>query len=139
MADDRFELLKSVSLFEGLSDGELRTIGKSAKEVEFEPGREIVTAGETGVGFHLIVDGEAFVDVGGERKTLTRGAYFGEIALLDGGRRSATVTARTAVRTLSLISWQFLAMVENNPSIMRKILVQLSKRVRQLEQEALTH
>lgn len=128
------ELLGSCALFEGLSAKELKAVKQVGKEVSFAPGKEIVKQGESGVGFHLIVEGQADVEVDGEKVAALRpGQYFGEMSLLDGGPRSATVKAATDVRTFSLPAWDFTGFLDQNPSIARKMLVELSKRLRAAE------
>ena len=128
------EMLASVPLFEGLSKRELDTIYKAAKETQFEAGHDIVEQGATGVGFHLILEGKADVLVGGrKRASLGPGDYFGEMSLLDGGPRSATVKTASPARTLALTSWAFLPLLDKMPSIARKMLVELSRRLRGLE------
>jgi CRP-like cAMP-binding protein len=128
------QMLGSVGLFEGLSRKELTQISKSAREVEFEAGSAIVKEGEEGVGFHLILSGRAKVSVRGRaRKTLGPGKFFGELSLIDRGPRTATVTAETNVRTLSLVSWEFLPLVEKMPGIARKLLVEMCRRLREVE------
>lgn len=128
------DMLKSVPLFEGLSKRELDSVYNAGKQVEFEAGHDIVEEGHTGIGFHLILDGEVDVLVSGrKRAALGRGDYFGEMSLLDGGPRSATCRTKTEVQTLSLTPWAFLSLVERNPSIARKLLVELSRRLRALE------
>jgi CRP-like cAMP-binding protein len=107
---------------------------EAGKEVTFDEGKPIVEEGATGAGFHLILEGEAAVLVGGrKRASLGPGDYFGEMALLDGGPRSATVKAMTPVHTLTLASWAFVPLVDKNPPIARKLLVELSRRLRNLE------
>ncbi|MGH2723869.1 MAG: Crp/Fnr family transcriptional regulator [Actinomycetota bacterium] len=131
---DILAMLRSVGLFEGLSRRELQAILASAKLVDFREGRAIVEEGATGVGFHLILEGEAKVTVGGRsRATLRAGNYFGEMSLLDGGPRSATVTAATPVHTLSITSWAFLPLIDDYPSIARKLLIEMSRRLRAVE------
>ena len=131
---DILAMLGSVGLFEGLSRREREAILNSGKIVEFPEGKAIVEEGATGVGFHLILEGEAKVTVGGRgRATLGAGSYFGEMSLLDGGPRSATVTTITPVRTLSITSWAFLPLIDDHPSIARKLLVELSRRLRAVE------
>lgn len=133
-ARDPLDLLAKVSLFEGLSRKELQTINRSAKEVHFPPGRTIVSEGSTGVGFHMIVEGKVKVSVKGRtRAELGPGGYFGEMSLIDRGPRSATVVATTEVTTLSLASWSFLSILDKNPQISRKLLVELSRRLRTAE------
>jgi CRP-like cAMP-binding protein len=128
------DMLSSVPLFEGLSKRELDTIYRAAKETEFDAGHDIVEQGATGVGFHLILSGKADVMVGGRRRaSLGPGDFFGEMSLLDGGPRSATVRTASPVRTLALTSWAFLPLLDKMPSIARKMLVELSRRLRGLE------
>src|SRR2546426_7298361 len=125
------EMLASVALFEGLSRRELADIEAMAREVEFPAGEKIVTENEEGIGFHLILSGRAKVTVGNRtRGTLGPGKFFGELSLIDRGPRTTTVTAETAVKTLSLVSWDFLPLLDRNPSIARKIMVELCRRLR---------
>ncbi len=125
------ELLGSVSLFDGLSTRELAQIEKLGKEVEFPKGKTIVTEGEDGVGFHLILEGKANVIVGGrKRSTMGAGEWFGELSLIDRGPRTATVTTDTPVRTFSLLSWEFLPLLDKNPKITRKIMIEMCRRIR---------
>jgi CRP/FNR family transcriptional regulator, cyclic AMP receptor protein len=136
---DTLALLAGVPLFEGLSKRELNSILSVAKQIVHDEGHDIVEEGATGVGFHLILEGEAHVLIGGrKRATLRSGDYFGEMSLLDGGPRSATVRASTPVRTLALTSWAFLPLLDKTPSIARKLLQEMSKRLRNIER-ALTH
>lgn len=131
---DPLAMLGSVSLFEGLSKKELGAILRQSKGITFPAGKTIVKEGESGVGFHLIVEGTAKVSVRGRtRATLRRGDFFGELSLIDRGRRTATVKAETPVRTLSLASWEFLPLLDKNPPIARKILVEVCRRLRAVE------
>jgi CRP-like cAMP-binding protein len=124
-------MLGNVGLFEGLSRRELRLIGEKAREVHFEAGTPIVTEGDEGVGLHIILTGRAKVMVNGRtRDTLGPGKWFGELSVIDRGPRTATVKADTAVTTMSLTSWQFLPILERNPSIARKIILELARRLR---------
>lgn len=128
------EMLGKVPLFEGLSKRELETVFTSCKEQEFVEGREIVEQGSSGVGFHLILDGEVEVLKGGKlAASLGPGTFFGEMSLLDGGPRSATVRAKTPVRTVSLTSWEFRPLLERTPSIAIKLLEELCRRLRATE------
>jgi CRP/FNR family transcriptional regulator, cyclic AMP receptor protein len=136
---DTLALLGNVPLFEGLSKRELSSILSVAKEIHFDEGHDIVEEGATGVGFHLILEGEAHVLIGGrKRATLRAGDYFGEMSLIDGGPRSATVRTSTPVRTLALTSWAFMPLLDKSPSIARKLLQEMSKRLRAIER-VLTH
>ena len=128
------QMLGEVGLFEGLSNKELKQIYQASREVVFPQGSIIVKEGEEGVGFHLIVTGKAKVSLKGRaRTTLGPGKFFGELSLIDRGPRTATVTAETDVTTLSLVSWEFLPLVEKTPSIARKLLLEMCRRLREAD------
>ncbi len=134
MADELTDRIKSVPLFSAFSDKELQRVAAIAKEVTFPPGKEIAKQGESGIGFHMIVSGEASVSVDGkEHAALGPGVYFGEMSLLDGGPRSATVMATSELKTVSLTSWDFNALLDEYPELARKLLIQLCKRLRSVE------
>jgi CRP-like cAMP-binding protein len=126
--------IRAVPLFHEFGDKDLVRVAAIAKEVEFKAGREIAKQGESGIGFHMIVEGEADVSVDGtSHATLGSGSYFGEMSLLDGGPRSATVTAATDLKTISLTSWDFTALLDQYPELARKLLVELCRRLRSVE------
>jgi CRP-like cAMP-binding protein len=125
------ERLAGVPLFAGLSKRELGAIAAAAKEVDHHPGEFLARQGESGVGFFLIVDGTARVVVGGRtRRRLGGGDTFGEIALLDGGPRTASVVAESPVRLLGITAWGFRALLAQHPSITLKLLEQVASRLR---------
>ena len=128
------ELLKRVPLFQGLDGKQLEMLSRNFSERTFKSGAEITTEGTGGVGFFVIEEGEAVVSVGGEeRRTLGSGDYFGEVALIDEGTRSATIEARTDVKAHGLTPWQFRPLVEENASIAWPLLVALAHRLREAE------
>jgi CRP/FNR family cyclic AMP-dependent transcriptional regulator len=128
------ELLKRVPLFKGLDDKHIDTLSRTFTDRTFKAGQEITSEGGGGVGFFIIEDGEAVVSVGGEeRRTLGSGDYFGEIALIDEGPRSSTITAKTDVRCYGLTPWQFRPLVEENATIAWPMLVSLAQRLREVE------
>ena len=128
------EMLAGVGLFEGLSKKELSQVSGTGRRVQFPAGTVIVKEGEEGIGFHLIMTGKAKVSVKGRaRSTLGPGKFFGELSLIDRGPRTATVTADTDVTTLSLLSWEFLPLVEKTPSIARKLLLEMCRRLREAD------
>ena len=127
--------IRSVPLFSGFGEKDLQRVAAIVKEVSFPAGKDIAKQGESGVGFHMIVDGQATVSVDGVvHGTLEPGSYFGEISLIDGGPRSATVTAKTDLKTVSLTSWDFNALMDQFPELSRTLLKQLCKRLRVVEQ-----
>lgn len=135
MADkEMLERLRSVPLFEGLSDNELKDVLSRTRVVEHEPGGEILEEGHGAAGFHLILDGTVAVLQNGDvRRTLGPGDYFGEISLIDGKPRSATVRPEGAVRTLSLAAWNFAPLLDAHPSMARKLLIGLCGHLRAAE------
>jgi CRP/FNR family transcriptional regulator, cyclic AMP receptor protein len=135
MTDDLIARIRSVPLFSGFGDKDLERVAAIAKEVEFPAGKEIARQGESGVGFHMITQGDAEVEVDGTvHTTLGPGGYFGEMSLLDGGPRSATVRAVTPLRTVSMTSWDFNALLDQHPELTKKLLVELCRRLRAVEQ-----
>src|SRR5690348_11524887 len=123
MTDRRIlvDMLGATPLFSGLSRKELETVLKTAREVDHAAGGAVVAEGSEGVGFHLILSGSATVTQRGRvLRTLGPGDSFGDIALIDGGKRSATVTADAPLHTLSLASWEFKPLLEDNAQITYK-------------------
>lgn len=124
------KLLSSVPLFAQIEQHDLMLVAARMKEVHFEPGRVIAKQGDSGVGFHLIVEGEAEVSGEGVPKhSMGAGGYFGEIGLIDGGVRSATVSAATDLTTLALVSWDFQPLLDN-PVFAKGLLMGLCQLVR---------
>ena len=132
---DLVERLRTVPLFEGLSNKELKDVLGRFGVFEHAAGHEIVEEGHGSVGFHLILDGQAAVSRGSHTlRTLGPGDYFGEISVIDGKPRSATVTAVTPVRALALTAWAFQSLLDSQPSLTRKILLGLCQTIRSSEQ-----
>lgn len=134
MASIPADVLASVDLFQSLSKRELQRVLKTAKEVAFEEGDAMVREGEEDGRFYLLLDGTARVVQG--RRTVARlgtGDYFGEISVIDGEPRSATVLATSPVRALTLARWNFRPLLEEHPPIARKVLLEMCRRVRELD------
>ena len=135
MAEAPVELLQRVPLFSDFERRDLQRLARSFKERTFGAGNEIASEGKGGAGFFVIDEGEATVSVrGAERAKLGPGDYFGEIALIDDGGRSATVTADTELRCYGLTAWEFRPLVEGNASIAWKLLETMAKRLRAAQQ-----
>jgi CRP-like cAMP-binding protein len=126
------EQLQRVPLFADLDQRELQSLASSFKERIFEAGSTVVGEGSGGVGFFIIDEGDAKVTVGGEeRARLGPGQYFGELALIDEGTRTATITAETELKCYGLTSWEFRPLVEGNSQIAWKLLQALAKQLRE--------
>jgi CRP/FNR family cyclic AMP-dependent transcriptional regulator len=126
------EKLGKVPMFSGCTKREIEAIARAAKEVKHPEGHVIAREGDRGIGFFLITEGTARVSIGGKpRSKLGPGDFFGEIALLDRGPRTATVTSTSPVRLLGLTAWVFRGLIEEHPSIGFKLLEVVAGRLRQ--------
>jgi|SRR5438105_13656643 len=129
------ELLHQVPLFKGLSEKQLKSLSSEFTERRFSEGQELTAEGAGGAGFFVIESGTAKVTVdGAERRTLGPGDYYGEIALIDGGTRTATITAVSDGVAHGLTRWQFKPLVEQHGEIAWPLLETLARRTRELEQ-----
>lgn len=127
--------LRSVPLFHGLKDPDLQRILAIGKEVTHEAGHPVVEEEHTGVGFHLILEGEASVTVRGrDVGTFGPGSYFGEMSVIDGGPRSATVTPVSDLETFSIPAWNFQELMDSYPSMMKALLIELCARIRRIDE-----
>ena len=130
MADETQTFLQSVDLFEGLSDRDLSAIAATTRRREYHAGDSIVSEGEGGVGFFVVESGSATVRRGGEEVAkLTPGCSFGEVAVLAGGQRSATVVADGEFSCLGMTAWTFKPMVRAHPSIAFKLLERMARQL----------
>ncbi len=128
------EMLARVPLFAGVNRKELARLVELMTERTFAEGETAVEEGRGGAGFWLIESGNASVSIGGERvRTLGPGDYFGEIALIDDGPRSATVIAATDLRCRGIAAWEFKGFVADHPEASWAIMVTLAKRLREAE------
>ena len=126
-------LLEKVPLFNGLSKRHLRRIAGLADEARFPAGRVIVQTGSRGNAFYVIVEGTAKVLAGYSSRTLARlgpGDFFGELALLDGGPRTASVVAAEPLTAIRIQRAQFRKMLRSEPEVGLKILEELAGRLR---------
>jgi CRP-like cAMP-binding protein len=130
VASEHLETLGSVPLFKGLSKRELMSILRSSHAVQFPPGQTIIKEGETGKGFFVLTRGKATVSVDGKKvASLGPGSYFGEMAVLDGGPRTATIIAENLVGTLELTSSALLRVLAKEPDVSRSISTELRRRL----------
>jgi CRP-like cAMP-binding protein len=135
--DDRTRHLERVPLFNGCSEAELRRIAEISTIVEVPAGTLVTEIGAPGDSFFFIIDGRVSVQTPvGLVTPLSPGDFFGEMSLLDGEPRSATITAVTALRLLVVDRLHFWRLLHETPDLVRSILGVLSRRVRRLEQAA---
>jgi CRP/FNR family cyclic AMP-dependent transcriptional regulator len=128
------DLLAQVPLFEGLSRRHLKQIAEHADEISFREREVIVEADRPGGSFFVIVEGE--VKVLQKGRVIGRagpGEFFGEISLLDGGPRSATVVADTPVVAIRLFKSSFDRVIKQEPKVAAKILAVVARRLRDAE------
>lgn len=129
------ETLARVPLFAGVKPKELKKLGKRMQERNFSEGDTITAEGESGLGFFVIEDGNATVSIDGKIvRTLGPGEYFGDIALIDSGPRSATIVATTDLRCQGLTAWEFRPFIEEHPEVAWAMLETLASRLREAEQ-----
>jgi CRP/FNR family cyclic AMP-dependent transcriptional regulator len=125
------EELRRVPFLSGVDARDLAELASSMGEREVPAGKDLVTQGEGGIAFFVVLEGEARVTVdGAERRILTPGDHFGEIALIaPDPPRTATVTARTDLRVASLTSWNFRPFVLAHPEVAWSLLQTLARRI----------
>jgi CRP/FNR family transcriptional regulator, cyclic AMP receptor protein len=134
MAKPTPDLLRNVPLFSGLDDRELGSLADEFNERRFSAGDSIALEGEGGLMFFVVESGEASVEVGGQEVgSLSAGDSFGEIALIDRRPRTATVKARTDLRTYGLPVFVFRPFVEARPQVAWKLLEAMADRLKAAE------
>ena len=130
------KVVERLSLFADLDRHDAEKVARLFKERRFAAGETIAKEGAGAAAFFVIESGQATVTVSGQhRATLKEGDYFGEIALIDEGARSATVTADTDLVCQGLTAWDFKPLVQSNASISWKLLQALAKRLRAAQEE----
>jgi CRP/FNR family cyclic AMP-dependent transcriptional regulator len=127
-------VLKQVTLFASLEDKEAKKLASMFKERTFAAGEDMAEEGKHGIGFFVIESGTAKVTVHDEeRRELGPGSYFGEIALIDDGPRTATVTAASDVMAHVLIAWDFRPLVKEDPELAWSLLEGVAQMLRDRE------
>lgn len=128
--DTQVEALARAPRFEGRPRKDLAQLAKSTHDLEVTAGKALCKEGELAHEFFVIVEGQAEVRKGGRTvDTMGPGDFFGEIALVEKGQRTAAVTATTQPRFFVLTSQSFWSLLDRNPQVERKVLRALARRV----------
>ena len=133
--DARIRHLQRVPLFSGFDEAELRRVAELSRIAEVAAGTAVTQIGEPGDSFFIIIDGTVAVRTPiGAASQLQPGDFFGEMSLVDGEPRSATIVATTDLRLLIVDRSHFWRLLDETPDLVRRILTIMSRRVRRLEQ-----
>ena len=131
LRDDVVPLLERSPLFLGYSHDEIKKLAEEFDEQTYMADRGVLTEGLTGMDFFLILDGEAVVHHEGEELArLHPGDFFGEVAALDDGPRTASVRTVTQVRCLGLPNGSFRSFLERHPRFAINVLQAVVRRFR---------
>ena len=131
--DDRDpeSLLAAIDLFNGLSREQLGKLVDRSRVIPHQSGRRLTSEGDHAYALHVILNGRATVAVAGsEVRTIGRGDYFGEISMIDGKPRSATVTAIEPMTTMTISHTEFQRLLTEEPDFGRRLLTSLCARLR---------
>ncbi|MBA3688176.1 MAG: cyclic nucleotide-binding domain-containing protein [Chloroflexi bacterium] len=135
--DEKLDLLHSIPLFDRFDRKHLERLGMLTEEVDVPAGKVLIRQGELGDDLMVIVSGTVDVERDGAQvNALGTGDFFGEIALIDRGPRSATVTATTPSRLLVINHRDFHALMDEFPEVAAQVLVTLAHRLRSLDPAA---
>ena len=128
--DTKVQALKSAPLFEDLSRKELVQLARVCDDLEVQPGKVLCKEGQMGREFFVIVEGKVAVTREGRHlATLNGGDFLGEIAVVTEMPRTATATADTRVRMFVLSGRDFRVVLDENPTVERKVLRALARRL----------
>lgn len=131
--DQKLQLLAKVPMFSTCNKRDLAWIARLTEEIEVDEGKVLTQQGKPGVECFVVVDGKAKASIRGRRSvSLGPGSFFGEMSLLDGGPRSATVTAEGPMRLLVLDSRGFSSLMDV-PTVRRKVMTVMAERLREAE------
>jgi CRP/FNR family transcriptional regulator, cyclic AMP receptor protein len=128
------ELLADVGLFSSLPRRRLKRIAEASRVVNHEPGKKVAAEGLGALAFHLVLEGTASVQKGDTTiRTLGPGDYFGEISMIDGKPRSASVVAEGPLTTLVVPHQSFSSLLESEPAFAHELLLLLCARLREAD------
>ena len=126
--------LAAVPILAGLSRRQRSRLRDGSRVVQHPAGKTVAAEGEGALALHVVLSGTAMVTVSGhEKRTLTVGDHFGEISLIDGKPRSATVSATEPLTTLAIPYRAFQSLLDDDPTCARGLLTVLCARLREAE------
>jgi CRP-like cAMP-binding protein len=132
--DPKVKALSTVGIFSGCSKKELQSVARLCTPLSLEEGFVLTKEGTPGLQCFVIADGTASVTIGGRKvNEVGPGECVGELALLDGGPRTATVTAESPMNVYALSVSEFRSLLGVSPTILRKIATSLARRLRARE------
>jgi len=134
LGEDWVDVLRDIPLFSPLSKRHVKRIAKLARPRRFSPGSAIVRKGQRGETFYVILDGEATLKRKGRNVKLKAGDFFGELALFDGGPRTATIMAESQVLTMAIGRTAFLKLVKSDSDLALGLLKAMSTRLRNADE-----
>ncbi len=126
--------LQQTPFFAGLPMEDLEAIARVGSVVSFEPAATIVAEGDPGDAMYIVLSGTAEVDVGGRFHALTKGDFFGEMALISSRTRMATVKAKESVEALRIPADAFQSFLLQHPTVAVSMLREIVDRLREVEQ-----
>jgi CRP/FNR family cyclic AMP-dependent transcriptional regulator len=132
--DQKLELLRRVPLFSGMGEEELLEIARIAEEMDAPAGKALTHEGRHEGYFFIIVSGSVRIERAGQTiNTIHDGDFLGEIALLDGGPRTATATTETPCQLIVMTHQRFEQLLDRSPSIRAAVLEEVGRRLRGLD------
>jgi CRP/FNR family cyclic AMP-dependent transcriptional regulator len=132
--DQKLELLRRVPLFSEMGEQELEEIARIAEEMDAPAGKALTHEGRHEGYFFIIVSGSVRIERAGQTiNTIHDGDFLGEIALLDGGPRTATATTETACQLIVMTHQRFEQLLDRSPSIRAAVLEEVGRRLRGLD------
>ena len=135
--DEKLDLLHRIPLFSAFDGKKLQRLGMLADEVDVPAGKVLMRQGDSGSDMMVLVRGQVSVERDGERlNTLGPGDFFGEIALVDGGPRTATVTTEGPASLLVITHRDFHLLMDEFPEVAQQVMNALANRIRHLEPDA---
>ena len=131
MSDSKIDMMRKVPLFADFTQKELDCLVSRCDEVDVQPGRTLITQGQSGDSFYVLLDGEVQVSVDGkQRATLGPGSFFGEISMLDRGPATATAVTTTPAKMMVMSHAQFRDAIKGNDQLLLSVMAAAAQHLR---------